>query len=180
MAGSEIQSERFSDIDAEIFRLMRQASRGIGKRPTGVTLSPPLCPRAMRLLLRSIAAHLHLAPAAALVLGGVEEEPAAMLAAALLDARQVGLRQHRQRRQGDGTEDRFDDAVLGAPDPGKIRRAGRKAGLEDGGGVDMRESVDMLWARPPAASAGDADRIDDLTQRQGAVEQSCAERRVGG
>src|SRR5215470_12436305 len=111
----------------------------------------------MRLLLCPVAAHLHLAPAAALVLGGVEEEPAAMLAGALLDARQVGLRERRQRREGDGAEDRLDDPVLGMPDPGEVGLVRGEPRLGNASCVGMCERVDVVLARPLASGTGDAD-----------------------
>ncbi len=81
----------------------RKAARA-DRRITDRGLGRGAASEAVRALLRPVAAHLHLAPAAALVLGDVEEQPAAMLAAALLDARHVGLCKERQRGERDRPE----------------------------------------------------------------------------
>src|SRR5215471_18576300 len=58
---------------------------------SGLPLPFPGCPP-----FGAVAAYTHLAPAAALVLGGVEEQPATFLACTPLGAQQVLLHQQRQ------------------------------------------------------------------------------------
>ena len=55
----------------------------------------------MALLLGPIAADLHLAPAPRIALGGVEKQPSAMVAGALLQPAPVGGAEHGHRRYGD-------------------------------------------------------------------------------
>src|SRR5260370_18989212 len=66
-------------------------------------------PGAVRLLFCAISADFHLAPATLLVLGRIEEQPATMVAGALLDARHVALHQQRQGGEGERPEERLAD-----------------------------------------------------------------------
>src|SRR5258708_33626803 len=96
-------------------------------RAAGEDLSPPiplLHPRLVGALagvvgagLGAAAADFHLAPAAAVVLGEVEEEPAAVPAAALLDAGQLRRRQQIRGRACDRPEHAVEGGPALVPDP---------------------------------------------------------------
>src|SRR5260370_29586447 len=129
----------------------------------------------MRLLFGAIAADLHLAPASLLVLGRIEEEPAAMVAGALLDARHVALHQQRQGREGDRPKDRLDETVGGAPRPHEVSLEGRELGARDASGVNASERVGIGRRWRLAMRDRAADAIDDFTQFDGAPEQPAAE-----
>src|SRR5260370_850897 len=66
-------------------------------------------PGAVRLLFCAISADFHLAPATLLILGRIEEQPATMVAGALLDARHVALHQQRQGGEGYRPKDPLDE-----------------------------------------------------------------------
>src|SRR5262245_55815 len=74
------------------------------KSSTRPTLLPLPVPDGAHL--GAVAADAHLAPAAAVVLGGVEKQPAAFLAGAAPGTQEVLLHEQRQRRQRDRSQDR--------------------------------------------------------------------------
>src|SRR5271170_390886 len=80
-------------------------------RAHGNTLrSPP-----MQFLLGAIAAHLHFAPAPAAIFRGVEKQPAAAIAGALLDPPGVASAEQIDRRERDGAEDGGTGHALPSP-----------------------------------------------------------------
>src|SRR5258708_288217 len=91
-----------------------QARKRLGTALAAIAVAPAF-------LLGAVAADFQLAPAPPLVLGRVEEQPAAMVSRAALDARQVGAGEHAQDRKHDRTHDGLDRAHARVPDPGEGR-----------------------------------------------------------
>ena len=82
-------------------------------------------------LLGAIAADLHFAPAAAVVLAAIIEQPAASMSAAFPDAMKIAFGEERHRRERDRAERRFDRRRRDAPTPAAGEDARRKLGLGD-------------------------------------------------
>src|SRR5262249_17308678 len=136
-----------------------------GARSSSLALPQPL-------LFGAIAAHLHLAPAAALVLGGVEEQPAAVRAPALLDPRQLGLTQQADGGERNRTENRFGGPRSGVPgpridagDPPQARKAQR-------GGGGLGQPIDRTSGGRFAGRQGHADDVEKFAQFAGARVQA--------
>jgi hypothetical protein len=74
----------------------------------------------MALLFGAVAADLHFAPSPTPALGPIDEHPATFLALALLDAREIGLKQRRKSGKGDRAEHGLDGRAPNSPAPDEI------------------------------------------------------------
>src|SRR5205085_2483014 len=98
-----------------------------------------------------------------------------MVAAALLDTRDIALRQHRQGGERNGPEDRFGETVGRPPRPNEIAAKRRELGPRDAGGVDAGESIGIARCRHRAMRNSGPNAIDDLAELVSSRQEIAAE-----
>ena len=122
--------------------------------------------RGEALLLGAIAANLHLAPPAAIVLGGVEEKPAAGVAVAALDAGEIALGEQIYSGKRDRAERRLDRRGFNAPGPPAGGPVRDERGARQEARVKARETLQRRVRRRGVGGDRRTDVLDRRTQSE--------------